>query len=126
MLLCGCGNCRAAWHDERLAPGRVVKVTSFNLAWGAEHDDRDSHQDCFAMEYVSNQPRADPRARELATREVFELIRPASELWGFTTATLAGFPTTERKGHYDLFAFRRGPDGTWSCRRYPSKVFVND
>jgi len=109
-----------------LPSSKSVKVTSFNLVWGVEHDDRDPRKDCFALEYVTAKPEADPKAREQEALEVFELIRPVSELWGLDIATLAGFPTVDRKGHYDMYVFRRAADGKWSCTVHPSKVFAND
>jgi hypothetical protein len=121
-----CGGHRPIWHDQKLLSGRTVKVTSFNLVWGVEHDERDTTKDCFALEYVSGDPQADPRRREAEATEVFELIRPVSEQWGFQTASIAGFPTVERKGKYDLYWFERKADGRWSFTRSEMKVFVND
>jgi len=30
------------------------------------------------------------------------------------------------KGDYDVFAFERGTDGQWTCKRRLAKVFIND
>lgn len=92
---CG-GSSRPIWHDQRLRSGAIVKVTSFNLVWGVEHDERDTSKDCFALEYVWANSTADVGHREAEAADVFELVRPASEQWGFRMATIAGFPTTER------------------------------
>jgi hypothetical protein len=94
--------------------------------WGIEHDERDPGIDSFALEFVSANPQADSKVREQEVSEVFELIRPISEQWGFNTASLAGFPTTQRKGAYDVYLFKRSPDGKWSYERFQAKVFVND
>jgi hypothetical protein len=46
--------------------------------------------------------------------EVFELIRPISEHWGFRSASLLAFRTVHCGGDYDLFMFKRAEDGKWS------------
>ena len=114
------------WHSVTLPSGAVVKVTSFNLVWGVGHDERNPGDDCLALEFVTNIPHGDDAARERELQEVFELIRPASESWGFKSATIARFPTLERKGHYDFFAYSRGASGTWSYERTDRKVFSTD
>jgi hypothetical protein len=111
---------------QRLASGATVNITSFNLVWGAEHDERDTTKDCFALAYVSAFPDRDAVGREQELHDVFELIRPVSEQWRFDKATVAAFPTTERKGKYDLYLFTRKQDGTWNADRQVMKVFVND
>ena len=125
--LAGCGGpFRPLWHDTKLPSGRTIKVTSFNLVWGVEHDDRDVSQDSFALEYVMTDPDAAPAQREAEAAEVFELVRAASEQWGFRTATLAAFRQAERKGRYDLYVYTRQADGRWSSARTETKVFVTD
>ena len=126
FLLAGCGEFHPIWHDQKLPSGKTVKVTSFNLTWGAEHNERDQGKDSLDLEYVSTNPDAPAEAREREAREVFELIRPTAELWSFTNAAVAGFRAVERKGHYDLYIFSRAPDGKWSSQYYARKVFVND
>ncbi len=126
MCLCGCGEYRGVWHEQKLPSGRIVKVTSFNLVWGVEHDERDPGKDCFSMEYVMADPDADAKAHEQEVREVFELIRPVSELWGFKSAEVAGFPTVNRKGRYDWYLFVREADGKWSFKVESRKVFATD
>lgn len=113
------GPFKTPWHSEKLGSGEVIKVTSFNLVWGAEHDDHALGKDCFAIEYVTAHPDADAKRREAEATEVFELVRPASEQWGFREATVAAIPTLEHKGLYDLYWFQRQPDGHWT-----SKVIV--
>ncbi len=118
---------RTLWHGQKLASGDLIKVTSFNLVWGIEHDDRDVGKDSFAIEYVTANPGADAIHREAEAAEVFAaLARPVTEQWGFHTASLAAFPTLERKGRYDFYLFQRGSDGTWSYTRSESKVFATD
>jgi hypothetical protein len=124
--LLGCSVTRPIWHDQLLPSGKTIKVTSFNLVWGVEHDERDADKDCFALEFVSANPTADPAAQEREALEVFELIRPASELWGFKAAVISGFPSVERKGRYEIFTFTRGSNGQWSFTRQSAKVFAND
>ena len=128
FLIAGCDDhFRTLWHGENLPSGGMVKVTSFNLVWGIEHDDRNVGQDSFAIEYVTPKPGADANSREAEAAEVFAaLVRPASEQWGFHMASLAAFPTLQRKGRYDLYLFQRGSDGTWSYTRSEQKVFAND
>lgn len=121
---CG-GPFRQLWHGVVLPSGATVKITSFNLVWGAEHDDRDPGKDCLALEFVSN-VRGDDAAGERELQEVFELIRPASESWGLRSAEIARFPTVERKGHYDFFAYSRTADGKWVYERSDRKVFATD
>jgi hypothetical protein len=127
-LATGCDDhFRTLWHGEKLPSGGMVKVTSFNLVWGIEHDDRNVGQDSFAIEYVSAEPGADSNRREAEAAEVFAaLVRPVSEQWEFRTASLAAFPTLQRKGRYDLYLFQRGPAGTWSYTRSETKVFAHD
>lgn len=78
------------------------------------------------MEFVSANPTADAAAHQQEALEVFELIRPASELWGFKMAQISGFPSVERKGRYEIFTFTRGSDGQWSVARQSAKVFSTD
>jgi hypothetical protein len=124
-LLC-CSGFHTLWHDQVLPSGKTIKVTSFHLVWGIEHDERNADNDSFALEYVSAVPKADLAAQEQEALEVFELIRPVSELWGFKSAYISGFATVERKGGYEIFTFKRGPDGQWSFTRQSAKVFAND
>ncbi|HET7536183.1 MAG TPA: hypothetical protein VFJ90_07000, partial [Candidatus Didemnitutus sp.] len=128
LTLAGCGDNQfhQSWHDTKLPSGKTVKVTQFLLAWGVEHDERHPDQDCFAMEFVYTQPDASDEAHGQEAREVFELMRTTSELWNLNTATVAGFPKTERKGKYDLYIFTRGADGQWAVKREQRKVFAND
>ncbi|HAM71304.1 MAG TPA: hypothetical protein DCM86_06645 [Verrucomicrobiales bacterium] len=124
--LTGCGENRPVWRDQALPSGRTVKVTSCLLTWGIEHDERTPGQDSFALEFVSSTPGATPAARTQEAREVFELIRGASETWGFKHGSVAGFPTLERKGKYDLYLFDRAADGQWSVKQESRKVFITD
>jgi hypothetical protein len=111
---CDDGPFRTPWHSEKLTTGSTIKVTSFNLVWGAEHDDHALGKDCFAIEYVSIHPDADAKERQAEAEVVFELVRPASEQWGFDEATVAAIPKLEHRGPYDVYWFRRQPDGHWS------------
>jgi hypothetical protein len=122
VFVAGCdGPFRTPWHAVTLASGSTIQVTSFNLVWGAEHDDHALGKDCFAIEFVSAFPGADAQRREAEATEVFELVRPVSEQWGFREATVAAIPTLEHRGLYDLYWFQRQPDGHWSF-----KVVVQD
>lgn len=117
VSVAGCdGPFRTPWHGEALASGSAIKVTSFNLVWGAEHDDHALGKDCFAIEYVTSYPGADAKRREAEAAEVFELVRPVSEQWGFREATVAAIPMLEHRGLYDLYWFQRQSDGHWSSR----------
>ncbi|MGC3988659.1 MAG: hypothetical protein QM796_03025 [Chthoniobacteraceae bacterium] len=129
LAFSGCGDSewQPVWHEEKLPSGRTVKVTACNLVWGVEHDEpRATEKDCFAMEYVSAIPQAPLPEREAEAKEVFELIRATSEKWGLHTATLAGFPTLTRKGHYDFYLFEQQPGGAWTVSREDRKVFSTD
>ena len=127
LLVTACsGPFRTLWHDVKLPSGKTVKVTSCLLTWGVEHDDRDVTKDSFALEYVVTEPQADAKRRESEALEVFELIRPTSELWGLPSASIAAFPKLERKGRYDLYVFQHQPDGRWTLTRSEMKVFAND
>ncbi len=120
------GDSRPVFHDQVLPSGKVIKVTSFHLVWGVEHDERHVNQDSFALEFVTTNSQADTKEHEQEALEVFELIRPISEQWGFNMASLAGFPTIQRKGVYDIYIFNRSPDGKWSYKRNSAKVFIDD
>lgn len=71
---------RTIFHDQVLPSGKTVKITMFNFAWGVEHDERHVRDDSFALEYVSTVPHTDLAVVDRETLEVFELIRPTSEL----------------------------------------------
>lgn len=103
-LLAGCGGgSQPLWHDQKPS-GRTITVTSCFLVWGSDHDERDACKDSFALEYVTADLQADVTGREAEATEVFEVIRPVSEQWGFRSATVAGYPSVERKGRYNLEA----------------------
>jgi hypothetical protein len=114
--LAGCAD-HPLWHDQVLPSGKTIKVTSFNLVWGIEHDDRDVSKDCLALDFVSSNPAADAAAQEREAWEVFELIRSPSELWQFKSAIVSAFPTLEHRGRHSIFSFTRGADGKWSSTR---------
>src|SRR3954469_21815063 len=115
MLLLGCGESPPLWRSQTLPSGKQIQVTSTLLAWGAEHDERFPDQDCFTLNFVTTQPEANAQAREQEAREVFELIRPISEQWGFKSATVAALRTPKPERQDELFVFQRGEDGKWSC-----------
>ncbi len=126
-LVAGCNeHFHTLWHGETLPSGAMIKVTSFNLVWAIGHDDRDVRKDAFALEYVSAHPGGEVARREAEATQVFELVRPLSELRGCRTASLAAFPTLERRGRYDLYRFERAADGRWSFERTEAKVFATD
>lgn len=114
----GCGgDFHEPWREQKLPGGGSVKVKSLQIAWGVEHDEpRKPERDCFVLQFVYNAPNAgdDGHARE--AKDVFELIHPISEQWGFSSAELMAYASTEPDRHYDLFFFERTPDGKWSSR----------
>ncbi len=114
-LLAGCGESRAVWRDQKLPSGGQVKVSFMTLAWGVEHDERFPEKDAFTLWYITRLPDGMPRERESEAREVFELIRPISEQWGFKSATLSAYRSPQRERAYDLYIFNRSDDGTWLC-----------
>ena len=121
LSLAGCdsseGPFRTLWHPEKLASGNTIKVTSFNLVWGAEHDERTVGKDCFAIEYVTSFPQDDTK-REAEIGEVFEqLVRVPSEQWGFGEATVAAMPTPDGRRQQDVYWFARQPDGHWASKQ---------
>ena len=122
LSLAGCagseGPFRTPWHAEKLASGNTVKVTSFNLVWGAEHDpDHTLGKDCFAIEYMTSFPE-DEKKRTAEIGEVFEqLVRQPSEQWGFGEATVAAMPTLEGRRQQDLYWFVRQADGHWASKQ---------
>jgi hypothetical protein len=134
LLFVGCflfllgGETRPVFRDQVLPNGKTAKVTSFNLVWGTDHDpkDRDLSKDSLQLEYVTSSPEADQQVRDQECWEVFALIRPISELWGFNHATINAFPSTQRKGRYQIYVFKRDPTGKWTFDRQPAKVFIND
>jgi hypothetical protein len=113
-------------REQTLPSGKTVVVTSFDLLWGVEHEERRSRDDAFGLEYVSSAPKGDMAALDREITEVFELIRPISEQWGFNTATISAFPTTKRKGWYYIYSLTREPQGKWTFDRKLTKVFAND
>lgn len=120
------GDSRPIFRDQILPSGKTIKITSFNLVWGVYHDERKTNDDNFQVEYVSSFAHEDQRALNQEALEVFELIRPVSEQWGFNSATISAFPTIQRKGRYYIYAFTRAPDGKWTFIRHSAKVYIND
>jgi hypothetical protein len=114
------------FHDETLASGKTVKVTMLALVWGGRPGDDGCTMggDCFHLEFVSNDPKAELPKRTVEAQQVFELIRPSSEQWGFTNAEILGFKQLERTGDYDLFEFDRATNGNWSCTQKTMSVFA--
>ena len=127
LALClGCGESGAFTPptlEQRLPSGKVIKVTSCLLTWGVEHGERHPNQDSFSLEYVTSIPPAASSELDQEAVEVFELIRPVSERWGFSTASVSAFASVERTGKYNIFAFSRSSDGRWSVARNPAKVY---
>ena len=128
VALCfGCGDSsdgfRQPTSEQRLPSGKVIKVTSCLLVWGVEHQERHTNQDSFALEYVSALSHSASQELDREAIEVFELIRPISEQWGFSTASVAAFPSAERTGQYNQFIFSRSSDGRWSFSRRSAKVY---
>jgi hypothetical protein len=129
VFLSGCGEeggFTPLFHEESLPSGAKVKVTACMLVWGGRPGDDGCTMgsDCFHLEYVSNDPKASEEKRTLEAQEVFELIRPSSEQWGFTNAETLAFQQVKRTGDYDLFLFDRAADGKWSCQRKSMSVFA--
>ncbi len=110
----GGGPFRQLLREQRLPSGKVVEVVSCLFAWGVEHDERHPDEDAFTIEYLSSVPRVPPEDLEREVLEVFELIRPISEQWGLSLATVTALRTPERTGTYDVYAFQRSATGTWS------------
>ena len=128
LALClGCGDSSEGFRqptlEQRLASGKVIKVTSCILVWGVEHGERHANQDSFALEYVTSISPSATQELDREALEVFELIRPISEQWGFSTASVAAFTSRERTGKYEVFNFSRSSDGRWSFSRTSAKVF---
>ena len=122
----GCGGSgvfHPATAEQALPSGKRILVTSCLLVWGVEHDERHREQDSFALEYVSPVLASSPAELEQEALEVFELIRPISEQWGFVTASVTAFPEVERTGPYEIFVFSRSASGAWSHARRSAKVF---
>jgi hypothetical protein len=114
---CGDGVFHEPWREQKLPNGQSVKIKGLLMAWGVEHDEpRRPEQDCFVLQFVYNAPAAGAEAHEREAKDVFELIRPLSEQWGFTNAEVMAYATVEPDRHYDLFFFERGADGKWSTR----------
>ncbi len=118
FVWCGCGGeFHEAWRDQTLASGKSVKVKSLQIAWGVEHDEpRHADRDCFVLQFVYGAPQGGDEALAREAKEVFELIRPISEQWGFASAELMAYSTVEASRHYDLYLFQRSADGTWSSK----------
>ena len=117
---------RAITHDVALPSEKVIKVTACHFAWGVEHEEHHIADDSFVLEYVSTVPHTDLAAVDRETVETFELIRPISELWGLTVASVSAFPSVQRKGKYFMYVFSRNGDGQWNFERKLARVFVND
>jgi hypothetical protein len=118
LVWCGCGGeFHEPWREQKLLSGKSVKVKSLQIAWGVEHDEpRSPEKDCFVLQFVYGAPEADDAAHERESKEVFELIRPISEQWGFASAELMAYSTAEPDRHYDLFLFQRSKEGKWTSK----------
>lgn len=114
----GCGGeFHEPWREQALPSGKTVKVKSLQIAWGVEHDEpRAPERDCFVLQFVYAAPGAGDEAHVREAREVFELVRPVSEQWGFASAELMAYASVEPDRHYDLFFFEKTPEGKWSSR----------
>jgi hypothetical protein len=123
VLLSGCVGCFGESHqvvrEQRLPSGKVVRVVSCQLVWGVEHDERFPDRDSFALEYLATVPRVPSQDLEREVVEVFELIRPISEQWGFGHANVTALRSPDRTGTYDLFFFTRSASGAWSHTSQP-------
>lgn len=104
-------------REQVLAPGKTIKILSFLLAWGMDHSQRLPEQDSFSLDYVSAAIETDTESINKEALQVFELIRPVSEQWGFNMATVSAFRSTSRNGQYYIFAFKRAENGSWSFER---------
>jgi hypothetical protein len=114
-LAIGCNETfHAPTREQHLPSGRVVTIVSCLLAWGVEHDERHTQQDAFQVEYLSSVPREQSQELEREVLEVFELIRPISEQWGLSSASVVALRTPERTGTYDVYGFTRSAEGMWS------------
>jgi hypothetical protein len=114
-LSSGCAdNFRTPTRELHLPSGKVITIVSCMLAWGVDHDDRLPQQDAFQVEYLSSVPREQSQALEREVLEVFEMIRPLSEQWGLSSASVVALRTPERTGTYDAFGFTRSAAGTWA------------
>lgn len=122
-LGCSDGVFRPVFNEQRLASGKTIKVTSCLLVWGVEHDERDKKKDSFALEYVTSFPPTAGDELDKEALEAFELIRPVSEQWGFTMASVAAFGSVERTGKYNAWNFSRESGGPWSFKRESAKVY---
>lgn len=120
------GDHETVFREQVLPSGKKIKITQFILAWGVEHKERRTGDDQLTLEYVSSAPDVDETALDRETLEVFELMRPISEQWGFDRAGISVFPMIQRKGKYFIYQFTRAPDGKWTFKRESAKVFVND
>ena len=126
MLGCGDNVFQPLFREQVLPSGGKVAVTACMLVWGARPGDDGCvmGSDCFHLEFVSNDPKASEARRTQEAQEVFELIRPSSEMWGFTNAEMLAFQQVERTGDYDIFLFDRAAGGKWSCMRKSASVFA--
>jgi hypothetical protein len=125
-LGCGEGGFQQPTLEQRLPSGKLIKVTSCLLVWGVEHGERHTNQDSFALEYVTAVSPSATQELDREALEVFELIRPISEQWGFATASVSAFASAERTGKYNIFVFSRAPGGRWSSSRSSAKVYNTD
>jgi hypothetical protein len=127
LIFClGCGEAggfSSPTLEQRLASGKAIRVTSCMLVWGVEHGERHPNQDSYALEYVSALPDTAGKELDQEALEAFELIRPVSEQWGFSTASVSAFTSVERTGRYNIFAFSRSSDGRWTFARHAAKVY---
>ncbi len=120
------GDIVPVFHDQVVPSGKTFKIVACNFVWGSEHSDRNANKDCFALEYVSPTPNSDPSGREREVGEIFELIRPVSELWKLDKAEIHAFVSTNRKDGYDVYFFTRNSDGKWTLNQHPTKIRQNE
>jgi hypothetical protein len=114
----GCGGeFHEPWREQKLPGGKSVKVKSLQIAWGVEHDEpRHAERDCFVLQFVYTVPDGGDEVHYREAKQVFELIRSISEQWGFTSAELMAYSTSEPSRHYDLFVFQQSAAGDWSSK----------
>jgi len=94
LSLIGCSETHSIWHDQVLPSGKSIRVTSFNLVWGVEHDERDANR--VICEQPMSSTQIPPRVWSKRIGARFHIISSQNSSWqhhqesGIKTAIVNG------------------------------------
>ena len=117
FALLGCGEVTSAFprtmRNQILPNGNHIILVDVNFLFSG----RNTGNDSFSIQYIENNQNSDAQTKLEEAKEVFELIRPTSELWGLNEAEIMAFPNLKIRNKAITYRFKRTNDGKWSVER---------